>query len=61
MTAGRKKTRFPRQRVPVIKYTDEMCTCGHLRSEHGNRRAIGHGACMKIGCSCAQFTWKAFV
>lgn len=47
---------------------DEMCVCGHLRSEHDDRFAAGHGACRaarafgeKNLCKCAQFTWKSFV
>ena len=36
----------------------ELCYCGHLRSEHANRFAKGHGKCQQ--CECKQFTWKEF-
>ena len=50
----------------------ELCTCGHLRSEHidlvtpdGRSFKIpfeqpeGHGECKK--CKCPQFTWKGWI
>jgi hypothetical protein len=41
---------------------DEKCSCGHLRSEHHDTLAYGHGPCaMEDGvghdCPCLQFTW----
>lgn len=45
---------------------DEMCVCGHLKSEHGSKivrsrgaiiRLHDDGSCCKSGCSCKQFTW----
>lgn len=41
------------------KVKDEVCTCGHLKSEHGGLN--GHGACPVLECSCNQFTWAAWV
>lgn len=38
---------------------DEKCSCGHLRSQHADRFAKGHGPCNL--CKCAQFTWVEFV
>jgi len=41
---------------------DEMCECGHLRSEHLPYRpavAAGHGRCTE--CDCGKFTWACFV
>lgn len=38
---------------------DELCVCKHLKSEHGNTIARGHGSCTK--CECGKFTWKSFV
>lgn len=41
---------------------DEMCMCGHLKSEHGDHLiAIGHGECKVKGCPCEKFTWVKFV
>ena len=45
--------------------TDELCQCGHLRSEHLALPDVpppygeGKGLCPK--CSCQRFTWKEFV
>lgn len=53
---------------PKIKKSDikdELCTCGHLKTEHNNQHNYpsenndGHGNC-KV-CACKQFTWKSFV
>jgi len=41
------------------KVKDEMCYCGHLKSEHNDIYAKGHGSCTK--CNCKKFTWKEFV
>ncbi len=38
---------------------DEMCSCGHLKSEHATTTLKGHGACTK--CDCFQFTWNHFI
>jgi len=47
---------------------DEKCTCGHLRSEHYDTLAYGHGSCaMAIAadattmCDCPQFTWTEHI
>lgn len=40
--------------------TDESCFCGHLRRLHADSLyESGHGGCRF--CSCARFTWNAFV
>ncbi len=43
-----------------IKYRAEICTCGHMRSDHAG--AMLHGFCehATIGgdfCKCDRFTW----
>jgi hypothetical protein len=43
---------------------DEMCYCGHTRSQHndlyaGIPGADGKGNCKE--CECARFTWKEFI
>ena len=40
---------------------DEMCQCGHLKSEHNTTIvfAPGHGSCKN--CECKQFTWKKII
>lgn len=38
---------------------DEVCTCGHLRSEHSDTIAFGHGNCGH--CFCQKYTWKALL
>jgi hypothetical protein len=51
---------------------DEMCECGHLRSEHGSLtlpikhsnkrvRVHDHGSCCASGCACTRFTWTRFI
>lgn len=50
---------------------DEMCECGHLKSEHGSRttriggsrmlRQANDGSCCKGRCECKQFTFARFV
>jgi len=40
---------------------DEMCACGHKRSDHCDRYETGHGACQFVRCSCEQFSWQAFI
>jgi hypothetical protein len=37
---------------------NEMCSCGHPRSEHKDTLAYGHGGCGQ--CDCEQFTWAKF-
>ena len=40
----------------------EMCRCGHIRQDHDDTVAIGHGKCLygKFHgiCSCIKFTWN---
>lgn len=53
--------KLPRNRE---KPTDEMCYCGHLRSEHFDLpyetpSAIGKANC--TNCECPRFMWKNFV
>jgi hypothetical protein len=47
-------------RVCVV---DELCTCGHKRSEHSPRgiheSLDGHGPCDE--CDCFKFTWKGWI
>lgn len=41
---------------------DELCTCCHLRSQHGDTcggLAEGHGSCNE--CDCQKYTWKEFL
>jgi hypothetical protein len=39
---------------------DELCSCGHLKSQHGGLN--GHGVCNICGDKDeVQFTWTAFV
>ena len=47
-----------RQRL-WAKVKDEVCTCGHLKSQHAGLN--GHGICTEEGCECAQFTWEKWV
>lgn len=39
---------------------DEMCHCGHLRSEHRTILAFGHGDCTMCK-DCPKYTWKAMI
>jgi len=41
------------------KVIDEMCRCGHKRSEHNDTLARGHGNCKK--CKCVKYTWTSFI
>ena len=43
--------------VPTAERPDEWCACGHLRSQHADRYAPGHGPCTQRACHCGQFTW----
>lgn len=47
---------------------DEMCTCGHLITNHGHEQielpdqtilVEGHGGC--LCCNCQQYTWESWV
>ena len=40
---------------------DETCDCNHLRSEHADTFALGHGECLHPRCRCRRFTWVDFV
>ena len=34
------------------------CRCGHAQHEHADTEyEQGHGACLRVGCSCTKFTW----
>jgi len=60
VTAAKKPKK---EKMPKIK--DEMCYCGHLKSEHeyhvgANTPANkGMGKCTK--CACFKFTWCAYI
>ncbi len=41
------------------KVKDELCECGHKKSEHGATLVPGHGECNR--CKCKKFTWVAFL
>lgn len=45
------------KRRDISQAVDELCTCGHLKSQHGG--LIGHGACTI--CQCGRFTWNGWV
>ena len=64
------RTRKPRDG----KIVDELCLCGHLKSQHSDRREPGRGSCNgRLGaddaagsrtieiCHCEQFTWQDWV
>lgn len=49
---------------------DELCKCGHLKSEHGSKtinmkgymfRESGKGNCCGGGCVCKKFIFARFV
>jgi len=50
---------------------DEMCKCGHLKSDHGSHsinlgdghmiRESHEGNCCARKCECPGFTWARFV
>lgn len=58
---------FPVYTPKNERIIDERCACGHLRSEHADRFAYGHGHCTcalatpGVYCGCPQFTWVAHV
>ena len=51
--------------------SDEMCECGHLKSEHGSKlmplngsttiRESNEGSCCNGVCACGQFSFARFV
>lgn len=45
----------------VLHIVDELCTCGHRKSEHAETPAgvPNHGPCTK--CECLKFTFADFV
>lgn len=54
--------------APSHSVRDEMCYCGHLRSNHEDPALLpfpglapGHGKCSDESCDCVKFTWKSFV
>ena len=38
---------------------DELCSCGHLKSAHGDTITKGHGECRV--CDCSKFTFVSWV
>lgn len=53
---------FPFNLKNGAQITDERCTCGELRSKHGNTIAYGHGALVVDGViHCKKFTWASWV
>jgi hypothetical protein len=42
---------------------DEMCRCGHKRSNHGPGPANedGHGACARTKCKCKRFVFENWI
>ncbi len=43
---------------------DEMCHCGHKKSEHNDTISKGHGECKHFyfgACLCRKFVWKTFI
>jgi hypothetical protein len=50
---------FPRIWHNGTVILDELCHCGHLRSEHTDTISFGHGMCER--CPCLKFTWFAMV
>jgi hypothetical protein len=51
-----------------VETFDELCACGHLKSEHHDSIGVlsgdwnsGHGACKIEGCDCKKFKWISFV
>jgi hypothetical protein len=52
---------FPRNAPNGDTIYDERCACGHLRSNHHDRFAVGHGKCGQVPCGCSQFTWAEWI
>lgn len=42
-------------------FIDELCSCGHLKSAHGDTVSTGHGKCRVEGCDCEKFTFIDWV
>ena len=72
-SAKRKKTRKPRlhrlnpfknpfpQKTPNGKIVaNEICRCGHFRTQHIPTLQYGHGACTMCQ-ECGRFTWKGMI
>lgn len=38
---------------------DEICHCGHMKSDHEG--IDGHGKCGDPACGCNKYTWRAFI
>lgn len=56
------------KKPPVREIIDELCYCGHFRSQHAGLPPIqGHGVCLAKGdkksrpCICPKFTWAKFI
>ena len=45
---------FPRKMPNGRVVLDEVCLCGHLRSEHRDTIAYGHGSCA-CACMCERY------
>jgi len=41
------------------KIADQMCRCGHKKSEHIG--LDGHGPCSVRSCACGKFIWSYFL
>ena len=54
------KNPFPIVHKALGAITNEVCTCGHKRTEHSDTFQFGHGNCQERTCACSKFTWKAF-
>jgi hypothetical protein len=39
----------------------ELCSCGHMREEHTDVGAGGHGLCCVVDCECSKYTWRRFM
>jgi hypothetical protein len=52
---------YPQVMASGRTIVNEKCSCGHFRSDHNNRFALGHGNCRRSDCKCNQFTWESFV
>lgn len=54
---------FPFVTKSGVTIVDEMCRCGHHRSDHSDAHtfAFGHGPCAIAGCwaTCGKYTWAA--
>lgn len=60
---------FSRQLKDFV--VDEMCECGHAKSEHGSsstnmdgqivRLSRDEGSCCSGQCACPRFTWARYI